>query len=446
MNASAAMCYTRTYLEERRKARPVVAVIGGQWGDEGKGRIIDLLGQQSEIVVRYSGGNNAGHTVINDLGTFKLHLVPAGIFDPKTINVIGTGVVLDIGVLLEEISMLEAAGVDCGNLFISDRVQVIMPYHVQQDRLQETLRGDARIGTTGRGIGPAYGDKMERNGIRMADLLHEETFLQRFAQVLDSKNRLLQSYGGTPVLLHETYLAYLGFVQKVRGRIIPTAPLFAQAIQRGDRILLEGAQGALLDVDWGTYPFVTSSAPGAAGACQGSGIAPRHLEHVAGVFKAYCTRVGEGPFPTEMSGALDEHIRARGGEYGTTTGRARRCGWFDAVAARYVQQLNGVDQLILTKLDVLDDQETINVCTHYRVGDTLIDYLPATAAALEQVEPVYETLPGWQTSTADCRTFEELPPQAQTYLHRLEALIGAKLTLVSVGPARDQVITVAPTF
>ncbi len=425
---------------------PVVAVIGGQWGDEGKGRIVDLLGQQSQMVVRYSGGNNAGHTVINELGTFKLHLVPAGICNPNTTNIIGSGVVLDLKVLLEELTMLQTAGVPCDNLFISDRAHVIMPYHIQQDKLQETLRGDGRIGTTGRGIGPAYADKMERAGLRIGDLLHEQTFLQRFAQALEPKNRVLAAYGGTTVSLHETYLQFIELVNRLRNRVVPVFPVIHEALERGDNILLEGAQGVLLDVDWGTYPYVTSSSPGAAGASQGAGIGPRNLKHIVGVFKAYCTRVGEGPFPTEIHGAEGEALRERGQEYGTTTGRPRRCGWFDAVGARYVRRLNSMDHMIITKLDVLDDLAEIKVCTSYRLHDTLVDYIPSTAAVLAQVEPLYETLPGWQSSTADCRTFDALPPNAQTYLRRLEELVGAQISSISVGPGREQVIEILPAF
>ncbi|GAC1650111.1 MAG: adenylosuccinate synthase [Herpetosiphon sp.] len=425
---------------------PVVAVIGGQWGDEGKGRIVDLLSQDAQIVVRYSGGNNAGHTVINERGTFKLNLVPAGIFDPDTINIIGSGAVVDLHALMSEIERLQAAGIDCNNLRISDRAHLIMPYHIQQDRLQETLRGDGRIGTTGRGVGPAYGDKMERNGIRVGDLIHEETFLQRFTQVLSLKNTVVKAYGGEATPQHETYLQFVAIAKQLRRRVVPIFPMLQEALATGQRVLLEGAQGALLDNDWGTYPYVTSSMPGAAGACQGAGIGPRDLTHVAGVFKAYSTRVGEGPFPTELSDATGERLREQGAEYGTVTGRARRCGWFDGVAARYVQRLNSVDRLIITKLDVLDTLESINICTHYRLHDTLIDYVPATAAVVQQAIPVYETLPGWQSSTADCRTFADLPPAAQAYLRRLEEVVGAELALVSVGPAREQVIEVQSIF
>lgn len=425
---------------------PVVAVIGGQWGDEGKGRIVDLLGQHAQLVVRYSGGNNAGHTVINERGTFKLHLVPAGICRPETINIIGSGVVLDPAVLLDEMATLEGAGVSLDGLFISDRAHVIMPYHLQQDRLLETLRGDGKIGTTGRGIGPAYSDKMERIGIRMGDLLHEDTLRQRFSRVLDHKQRLLSAYGGSVQLSEEIYEQFVEYGRKLRGRIVPIYPLLQEALRRDDRILLEGAQGVLLDVDWGTYPYVTSSSPGAAGACQGAGIGPRDLSHVAGVFKAYATRVGEGPFPTELTDAVGQLLRERGLEFGTVTGRPRRCGWFDAVAARYVNRLNSVDQLVITKLDVLDGFEQLRICTGYRLHDAVLDYPPSTARELNQVTPVYETWDGWQQSTAECRSYDDLPTAAQRYLQRIEELIEGRIVLVSVGPERDQVIERAPIF
>ena len=425
---------------------PVVAVIGGQWGDEGKGRFIDLLSQHAQMVIRYSGGNNAGHTVINDLGTFKLHLVPCGIFRPDAVNIIGSGVVLDPAVLLDEMAMLEAAGVSLDRLYISDRAHVIMPYHLLQDRLQESLRGDGKIGTTGRGIGPAYGDKIERVGIRMGDLLDERTLLQRVARMIDHKNRVFHAYSSNEQAAHETYQQFLEYGRKLRARIVPTHPLVQGALRRGERVLLEGAQGVLLDIDWGTYPYVTSSAPGAAGACQGAGISPRDLDQVIGIFKAYTTRVGEGPFPTELTDALGQQLRERGHEFGTTTGRPRRCGWFDAVAARYVRELNGIDHLLITKLDVLDDVAQLKICTGYRLHGTVIDYLPGEAAVLQQVEPVYEQFEGWQQSTAGCRSFEELPSAAQRYLECVEELVGAQIALVSVGPARDQVIERMPVF
>lgn len=419
---------------------PVTAVIGGQWGDEGKGRIVDLLAQQSQMVIRYSGGNNAGHTVINDLGTFKLHLVPAGIFNPRTVNVIGTGVVLDPAALLDELAMLHAAHVSTDNLRISDRAHVIMPYHREQDRIQETLRGDGRIGTTGRGIGPAYSDKIERVGIRVHNLLHEHTLRDRLTRLLNTKNRALAMYGSEPVSLDHVLEHYIAYGRQLRQYIVPTHALVQQALREHQHILLEGAQAPLLDIDWGTYPYVTSSSPGAAGACQGAGIGPHQLDQIVAVFKAYATRVGGGPFPTELLDETGDLLRERGHEYGTTTGRPRRCGWFDAMAARYVAELNSVDTIALTKLDVLDDLPTLRICTGYMLNGQSIDEPPSDALAYALVEPVYEDLPGWQSSTADARTVDDLPPNAQRYIARLEELVGVPVSLVSVGPARDALI------
>lgn len=415
----------------------VVAIIGGQWGDEGKGRIVDLLAQQAHMVIRYSGGNNAGHTVINDRGTFKLHLVPAGIFNPATINIIGTGVVVDPAALLDEMAMLAEAGVTFDNMYISDRAHVIMPYHREQDRIQEALRGDDRLGTTGRGVGPAYTDKMERIGIRMSELLQSDALQQHLGRVLDLKNTLFRAYGSAEQSAAPLYEQLSAYGRKLGDRIATTHPLVQQALGRNDRILLEGAQASLLDVDWGTYPYVTSSAPGAAGACQGAGIGPRHLSHVLGVFKAYTTRVGGGPFPTELTEAIGNLLRERGGEYGTTTGRPRRCGWFDAVAARYVVELNSIDYLVITKLDVLDELPTLRICTGYRLNGQLIDYMPSSAAELAQVEPSYEELPGWQAPTDAARDFATLPANAQSYLNRLSELLGVPIAVISVGATRD---------
>ncbi|PLS82328.1 MAG: adenylosuccinate synthase [Chloroflexi bacterium] len=422
----------------------VVAIIGGQWGDEGKGRVVDLLAQHAHMVIRYSGGNNAGHTVINDRGTFKLHLVPAGIFNPETTNIIGTGVVVDPAALLEELAMLAEAGVTFDNLYISDRAHVIMPYHREQDRIQESLRGDGRIGTTGRGVGPAYGDKMERIGIRMGDLLHADTLHQHLARALDAKNTWLQAYGGKAQPLQALHQQFVDYGHQLRAYIKPTHPLVQQALSRGQDVLLEGAQASLLDVDWGTYPYVTSSAPGAAGACQGAGIGPRQVSHVLGVFKAYTTRIGGGPFPTELTDETGNLLRERGHEYGTTTGRPRRCGWFDAVAARYVVELNGIDYMVWTKLDILDTLPTIRICTSYKLRGETIHYVPSSIAELSQVEPIYEDLPGWQTPTDALRTFDDLPPNAKRYLQRLEELTGVPTAIISVGPARQSSIERVP--
>jgi adenylosuccinate synthase len=429
---------------------PVVAVIGAQWGDEGKGHIVDLLAERARLVVRYGGGNNAGHTVVNARGAFKLHVVPSGIFDPTTVNIIGSGVVIDPPGLLQELSDLQAQGISTAKLFISDRAHVVMPYHVVQDQLDETLRGDHKIGTTGRGIGPAYADKMARIGMRIGDLLHEETLLSRLRQVLESKNKLLTAlYNAQPLSLHEVYMRYLGFGRQLADYVTDTHPIIQRALDKDVPILLEGAQGILLDVDHGTYPYVTSSLPGAAGACQGAGIGPTRLNSVAGVFKAYTTRVGEGPFPTEVQGEAADVLRQLGkpwAEVGTTTGRLRRVGWFDAVLARYAARINGIDTVALTKLDVLDTLPRIKVCVGYRLHDTEIDYPPSNIAIFGRVEPIYEELPGWQVPTNGVRHFDQLPSQARDYIARLCELIGARIGMVSIGPGREQIIEVHPLF
>ncbi len=429
---------------------PVIALIGAQWGDEGKGHLVDLLAGKARLVVRYSGGNNAGHTVVNHLGTFKLHLVPSGIFDPATVNVIGPGVVVNPEVLLNEIRDLEARGVATAKLFVSERAHVIMPYHILLDQLQEEARGEGRIGTTGRGIGPAFADKMSRSGIRMADLLHEETLLNRLRVVLDEKNRLLTKiYGAKPISLHDTYLRFLEFGRQLADHVTDVHPIINRAIDKDLPVLLEGAQGALLDVDHGTYPYVTSSPPGSAGACQGAGIGPTRLNAVIGVLKAYTTRVGEGPFPTEVHGPEADELRQIGtpwAEVGTTTGRLRRVGWFDVVLARYAAQINGIDTIAITKLDVLDNLPTIKICVGYRLNETYLEYPPATVAVLERCEPIYEELPGWRVSTRNARHFHDLPEAAQSYVARICQLVGARLGLVSVGPSREQVIQVVDLF
>ncbi|HEX9372985.1 MAG TPA: adenylosuccinate synthase [Roseiflexaceae bacterium] len=429
---------------------PVVAVIGAQWGDEGKGHIVDLLAERARLVIRYGGGNNAGHTVVNERGAFKLHVVPSGIFDPSTVNLIGSGVVIDPAVLLKELGDLQGQGISVAKLFISERAHVIMPYHVLQDQYEETLRGDNKIGTTGRGIGPAYADKMSRVGIRLGDLMHEETLLSRLRQVLEVKNKLLTAVYGAPALsLHEIYLRYLDYGRKLADYVADTHPIVQRALDRDLPILLEGAQGALLDVDHGTYPFVTSSPPGAAGACQGAGIGPTSLNVIAGVYKAYATRVGEGPFPTEVSGEEADVLRQIGkpwAEVGTTTGRLRRVGWFDAVLARYAARINGIDTMVITKLDVLDTLPKIKICTGYRLHDTALDYPPSNIAILGRVEPIYEEMPGWRQPTSGVRRFDQLPSEAQDYIARLCELTGARIGMVSVGPEREQIIEVNQLF
>ncbi len=425
---------------------PVVAVIGAQWGDEGKGHIVDMLADRARLVIRYGGGNNAGHTVVNERGAFKLHVVPSGIFDPSTVNMIGSGVVIDPTVLLKELADLQAQGIGTAKLFISERAHVVMPYHIVQDQIEETLRGDAKIGTTGRGIGPAYGDKIARIGIRMGDLLHEETLLSRLRHVLEVKNKLLTTlYNHQPLSLHEIYLRYLDFGRQLADHVIDVYPIIHRALDKDVPILLEGAQGVLLDLDHGTYPYVTSSPPGAAGACQGAGISPTRLNSVVGVYKAYITRVGEGPFPTEVQGEEADVLRQLGkpwAEVGTTTGRLRRVGWFDAVLGRYAAQINGVDTVAITKLDVLDTLARVKICVGYRLHDSELDYPPANIATLERVEPIYEEMPGWQRPTSGLRRFDQLPTEAQSYIARLCELVGARIGIVSVGPGREQIITV----
>ncbi len=427
---------------------PVVAVLGAQWGDEGKGRIVDLLAAKAKLVVRAGGGTNAGHTVINHLGTFKLHLVPAGIFDPNVLNVIGPGTVIDPAALLEEIASLRAAGIDTSNLMISERAHVVMPYHFQLDGLEESSRGANEIGTTRRGIGPTYVDKAARIGIRMGDLLHEETLLSRMTSVLEQKNKVLTRLYNAPAdtAIHDTYLRYLDYGRQLEPFIRPIHPILQEALRQDQPILIEGNQGALLDVDHGTFPYVTSTATGSAGACQGAGLPPTALNGVVGIYKAYATRVGAGPFPTELHDATGESIRQVGQEFGTTTGRPRRVGWFDAVAARYAAEINGISTIALTKLDVLDDVETIRICTGYRFNDTQIDTLPSSVALLGKVEPIYEDYPGWMTPTRDARSIDDLPEAAQRYVRRISQLVGARLGLVSVGPSREQVIVLQTIF
>lgn len=429
---------------------PVVAVIGAQWGDEGKGHIVDLLAERAKLVIRYGGGNNAGHTIINAHGAFKLHVVPSGVFDSNTVNVIGSGVVIEPAGLLRELGDLQAAGVNPAKLFISDRAHVVMPYHVLQDQYEESLRGDDKIGTTGRGIGPAYADKIARIGIRIGDLLQEERLLSSLRRVLDFKNKLLTNvYGSQPLSLHEIYLTYLNYGRQLADYITDTHPIIHHAIEKDLPVLLEGAQGALLDIDHGTYPFVTSSPPGAAGAAQGAGIGPTRLQSVVGVYKAYATRVGGGPFPTEIQGDDAETLRQIGkpwAEVGTTTGRLRRVGWFDAVMARYTAQINGIDCVAITKLDVLDTLEQIKVCIGYRMHDTELEYPPTGIAQLSMVEPIYEELPGWNTPTSGIRRFEQLPEEARAYVARLCELIGARIGFVSIGPGREQIIDVSQLF
>lgn len=419
---------------------PVVMVLGGQWGDEGKGKIIDALAAEADVVVRATGGSNAGHTVENDRGVFAMHLVPCGVFN-DCLNLIGNGVVIEPGQLLDEMDGLTARGIDLSGLRISDRAHLVMPYHPIIDQAEEQASGDAAIGTTGRGIGPAYADKVARKGIRVGDLLDEETLAIRLRAVLAEKNALLQHvYGRKPLAFDDLYLQCVQMGARLRPHIAETQHLVQEAIAAGQMVLVEGAQGVLLDVEFGTYPFVTSGSPTAAGMCAGAGIAPTQVTRVIGAYKAYTSRVGNGPFPSEQINEIGEQIRHQAHEYGTTTGRPRRIGWFDVAACRTAQRTNGVTEVALTRLDILDDFPAIHLCTGYRLHDVVLDHLPARADLVAMLDPIYETLPGWQTSITDARTFDDLPPNARAYVARLEDLLGVPVTMIGVGPARAQLI------
>jgi len=420
----------------------VMAVVGAQWGDEGKGKIIDELASEADFVVRYQGGGNAGHRVVFGEREFAFHLVPAGILWPNVTCVIGNGVVVDPKALLAELETLRKIGVDLSRFFISERAHVVMPYHFALDRLEEESRGAEKIGTVLRGIGPAYVDKYSRMGIRMADLLDVDQFRAKLAQALEQKNRMIeQIYGEVPLALEEIHSEYVGYAQRLRPYIADTQTTLQQAAQAGRTILLEGAQGSLLDIDFGTYPYVTSSSTIAGAASTGAGLPPRSIEHVLGVYKAYITRVGSGPMPTELFDADGARLRDTGHEYGTTTGRERRCGWFDAVAGRFVARLNGLDTAAIMKLDVLDGFPTLKICTAYRLGEQTLDTPPANISQMAACEPVYEEWPGWQTPTSGATSWDELPERARRYLRRIEELLETPIARVSVGAGRGQTIT-----
>ncbi|MDQ2710169.1 MAG: adenylosuccinate synthase [Actinomycetota bacterium] len=421
---------------------PAIVLIGAQWGDEGKGKATDLLGGQVQWVVRYQGGNNAGHTVVLPNGDkFALHLIPSGILTPGVKNVIGNGVVVDPGVLIEELTGLEQRGVDTSGLLLSADAHMIMPYHVAIDKVSERFLGKAKIGTTGRGIGPAYQDKIARVGVRAADLLDAKILRQKVEAALEFKNQLLvKVYNRRAMDVDDVIDTVIESARKFEHRIADTRLLLDQALNAGETVLLEGSQGTLLDVDHGTYPFVTSSNPTAGGAAVGSGIGPMRITRVIGILKAYTTRVGSGPFPTELHDAMGEHLSKVGGEVGVTTGRARRCGWFDAVIGRYATRVNGLTDYFLTKLDVLSGLETVPVCVAYEVDGRRCDEMPMTQTDVHHAVPVYEELPGWWEDIAECRHFDELPANARDYVLRLEEMVGARVSAIGVGPGRDQTI------
>ncbi|MGH3546362.1 MAG: adenylosuccinate synthase [Mycobacteriales bacterium] len=418
---------------------PAVVIIGAQWGDEGKGKATDLLGGRVDYVVRYQGGNNAGHTVITPDGQrFALHLIPSGALTPGCTSVIGNGVVIDPGVLLGEMDGLQERGVDTSGLLVSADAHLIMPYHRVLDKLTERYLGTSRIGTTGRGIGPAYGDKIARIGIRVADLLDPNIFRAKLAVALREKNQLLvKVYNRKAIDLDTICDEYAGYAARLINHICDTRLVLNQALQRGETVLLEGSQGTLLDVDHGTYPFVTSSNPTAGGAAVGSGIGPTAITRVIGILKAYTTRVGSGPFPTELLNEQSEFLRRAGGEVGVTTGRDRRCGWFDAPIARYAARVNGITDFFLTKLDVLTGLDQIPVCVGYDIDGARCDEVPMTQTQFHHAIPVYEYLPGWSEDISGSRSFAELPETAQRYVRRLAELAGARISVIGVGPGRE---------
>jgi adenylosuccinate synthase len=420
-----------------------VIVVGAQWGDEGKGKITDLLSNSADMVVRYQGGVNAGHTVVVKDQTFKLHLIPSGILYPDTECIIGCGTVIDPKVLLGELDQLRELGVSTANLLISETAHVTMPYHRLIDQASEERRGEHKIGTTGRGIGPTYADKSERTGIRMVDLMDADSLRKRLRWTVDYKNVILEKLYNLPPLDPQSVIdEYLVYAERLRPHVIDSSLRIYDAIQRKRNILFEGAQGTLLDLDHGTYPYVTSSNPVAGGACVGTGVGPTMIDRVIGVAKAYTTRVGEGPFPTELHGEVGELLCDRGAEFGTTTGRRRRCGWFDAVIGRYAVRINGLDCLAITKLDVLDELDEIKVCVAYEVKNERRHDFPSNSRTFAYCEPIYKTVPGWKQSTSHCRALEDLPSQALDYLKLLAELMEVPIAIVSLGASRDQTIIV----
>jgi adenylosuccinate synthase len=421
-----------------------IVILGAQWGDEGKGKIVDLFSAQFDFVARYQGGHNAGHTVRIGEKKFILKLVPSGILRPGKQAVIGNGLVIDPAALLAEIEMLAEAGVEVtGHLWISNRAQVLLPCHRMMEKMSEGRPGKVSIGTTSRGIGPCYEDKTGRRGIRIADLLDTEIFRARYDALLEEKLIIARALGIEEELnVAKVRDDYERFAERIRPMVCDTAKLLNDAIAAGKSVMFEGAQGTMLDIDHGTYPFVTSSSASAGGASTGTGVPPTRIQAIVGVSKAYITRVGGGPFPTEALDAMGDHIRQRGSEFGSVTGRPRRCGWFDVPLARYTAMINGFDSLVITKLDVLDEMEKVPVCVAYRTGKTKVEEIPATIAGFDKIEPVYECLPGWQESTAGISSFDRLPQRARDYIRYIESQTGVEAGCVSTGPERNQTIVV----
>jgi adenylosuccinate synthase len=423
---------------------PTLVIVGAQWGDEAKGKLVDVLGGQADLVVRYSGGNNAGHTVITGGKTYKFQLVPAGILHPGVIAIIGSGMVIDPKGLLDELERTRAQKEDLGTLLISPAAHVVFPYHRMLDALEEEARGENKIGTTSRGIGPAYQDKVARIGIRMGEFVVPEIFEKRFREVLSVKNRLLEMMGGHALDFDSLYQEFAGYAAQLRPLVVDTEFAVAQAVEDGKRVLFEGAQGTFLDLDSGTYPYVTSSHPIAGGACLGTGIGPRAVQNVLGVCKAYTTRVGSGPFPSELMDETGEFIRDKGQEYGTVTGRGRRCGWLDMVSLRHSCRLNSLSGLVVTRLDVLSGLPTLKIACKYTLGGEEIQHMPMNTWEFARVQPCYEELSGWSENLRGCRTISDLPETARTYLDFIAEKTKTPVAIVSVGPDRDETIVVRP--
>lgn len=424
---------------------PTLVIVGAQWGDEAKGKLVDVLGSEADIVVRYSGGNNAGHTVIVGGQTYKFQLIPAGILHPNVTAVLGGGMVVCPKGLLEELDRTRAQKGELGDLKISSAAHVVFPYHRLLDRLEEEHR-EHKLGTTSRGIGPAYQDKVARFGIRMGEFVRPERFEPRLREVLSFKNRLIKMFGEAPIEFDELYEEYSGYARRLRPYVTDIEVLVQDAVESGKRVLFEGAQGTFLDLDSGTYPFVTSGHPTAGGAVIGTGIGPRSIESVLGVCKAYTTRVGGGPFPTELLDATGEFIREKGQEYGTVTGRGRRCGWLDLVLLKHSCRLNSLNGLVVTRLDVLSGLDRLKVCTGYRLDGEVLNYVPTETSELERVEPVLEELPGWQADLRNARSLDDLPKEARDYLKFMESFTGVPVAILSIGPDRQETIMVDPSL
>lgn len=416
-------------------------VVGSQWGDEGKGKITDMLARSADVVVRFGGGNNAGHTVIVDDEKFELHLIPSGILYPEKINVMGNGLVIDPEALVTEMEGLKERGVSLDNLYISESAHVIMPYHRLLDKLEEERKGDAKIGTTGKGIGPAYTDKIARRGIRIIDILKPDNLYNKLSKNLDYTNLVIEKvYNAQPLDVEKIIDDYRNYIDQIKGHVTNTSILLEEARQQNKTIFFEGAQGTLLDVDYGTYPYVTSSNPTAGGVCTGAGIGPTRIDEVIGVAKAYITRVGEGPFPTELDNKIGEYLREKGHEYGVTTGRPRRCGWFDVPILKHAFRVNGLTGIALTKLDIMTGLEEIKICTGYRYNGEVLDEFPVSSEILLECEPVYETMPGWQEDITGVTKYKELPDNARKYVERIKELTGVPIQIIGTGPARKEAI------